>query len=393
MKKMSVHARLATTLSLLTLGIIMAGFFSLMILSKSMITSFQVEALTDPSIVIDELVNRTELLERGLSEIDLKGFEKSDLTKQGFLVKKLFENKIYQVEKGSVGAEFHIRSYDSSTLKWLKLASLPLAGILIFLGLISWFFTWSLGAVSLLPIKTLRKTTEDILAGKFEVSSRYQGRDEIGMTFNALRRLCIELDKKEEALFQVTKLATVDGLTGLKNNRSFKEELNKQLALAQRHGHSIGLAILDVDHFKKFNDTYGHQQGDEVLRVVGKTMQGAVRESDFVARYGGEEFVAIFPQTEGQGVIDAAEKIRKALESAKVNYQKKKGETLSVTASFGVVSIDGKLIPRGKKFEYTVFVEAADLNLYKAKKEGRNRVVGGLWDPTQVKEKSDQKSA
>ncbi len=384
MRKLGVHARLALSIALITMATGVLLFFAVMISSKSTVTAIQIEALTENKSVIQETVTRPSVLQLGITDMALKDFEKSPITEQGFLVQRFLQNEIYQVTKVSNGV-FRVKSFKGITWTWFRETGPKIFVGVFLLSIFAWFFTWSLGAISLMPIKSLRKTTEDILAGRFEVKVRYRAKDEIGMTFDALRRLCGELEKKDEALEKVTHLATVDAMTGLKNHRAFKEELNRQLASAQRHGQGLGLAILDVDHFKKFNDTYGHQQGDEVLRTVGKTMKEAVRESDFVARYGGEEFVAIFPQMEGpEGVGLAAEKIRKAIEETKVSYLGKKGQTLSVTASFGAVFIDGKQLARGKKLEYTLFVEGADQNLYKAKKDGRNRVVSGVWDISQA---------
>jgi diguanylate cyclase len=138
--------------------------------------------------------------------------------------------------------------------------------------------------------------------------------------------------------------------------------------------------MLDVDKFKKFNDTYGHQQGDEVLKVVGATLEETARTSDFVARYGGEEFVLLFPETGKEGIMQACEKFRQAIEAMKVRNINKEGEFLSVTASFGGVCVRSNDVVtlEGDDF-YKMYVEVCDQNLYKAKDKGRNcSVVSGM---------------
>src|SRR5262249_308209 len=109
-------------------------------------------------------------------------------------------------------------------------------------------------------------------------------------------------------------LATTDGLTGLKNHRAFQEYLEQEFERAARYGLPLSLAMLDVDHFKQYNDTYGHPAGDEVLKTLAELLQDKIRLTDFVARYGGEEFVIVLPNTGGTAAREAIERVRAAIE-------------------------------------------------------------------------------
>jgi diguanylate cyclase (GGDEF)-like protein len=162
--------------------------------------------------------------------------------------------------------------------------------------------------------------------------------------------------------------AVTDGLTGLYNRAFFDNFLMKSVSSAHRHKTKLSLLIMDVDHFKKFNDTYGHQAGDDVLKSVAKIWKESVREGDVACRYGGEEFVLILPETNIEGANTVAEKIRQTVENNRVHYLKDGEEIeLRVTISIGVAELkDGQDRMR--------LIERADNALYKAKESGRNRV-------------------
>lgn len=156
--------------------------------------------------------------------------------------------------------------------------------------------------------------------------------------------------------------ARTDSLTGLANRRAFDDEMKRRLAEWQRHRTPFSLLILDIDHFKQFNDQYGHQAGDEVLRKVGQVLVKTARQMDLPCRYGGEEFANILPNTDIQEARAAAERYRKAIESVQVKVN---GKQLSVTASIGVARIlEGEDAAR--------VIRRADEALYKSKEEGRN---------------------
>jgi diguanylate cyclase (GGDEF)-like protein len=167
------------------------------------------------------------------------------------------------------------------------------------------------------------------------------------------------------------KLAFTDPLTELFNHRYFQETLNNEFVRAKRYDKPLSLMIIDIDFFKKFNDTYGHLVGDKVLRFVAKIFGNSMREQiDTVARYGGEEFAVILPETSIDGALHFAERIRASVEQARIPHE---GQELSVTLSIGVAST------KVTKCEKTAaLIEAADIALYEAKEQGRNRVVSYL---------------
>ncbi|MDX8398900.1 MAG: diguanylate cyclase [Gallionellaceae bacterium] len=176
----------------------------------------------------------------------------------------------------------------------------------------------------------------------------------------------IELKRARE---QLTRLATTDGLTGLANRRCFDEVLEQEYIRHSRSGAELSLILLDIDHFKLFNDAYGHISGDDCLRQVAQVMGGVVvRAVDLAARYGGEEFVCVLPETSLDGAVAVAEKIRESIMSLCIPHRNSNIADI-VTASFGVVV--AKCVPG--KSPLNVVAQADEL-LYAAKSSGRNRV-------------------
>jgi diguanylate cyclase (GGDEF)-like protein len=166
----------------------------------------------------------------------------------------------------------------------------------------------------------------------------------------------------------VSEQAVTDELTGLSNNRRFRELISKEAARAERFGHELSLIMLDIDDFKQVNDTYGHLQGDEVLRMVGRVLHLESRGVDEPARYGGEEFAVALPETGIDGALELAERIRVRIEAEHVSRGDGAG-AISVTASIGAASM------RGSADGAEPLIAAADGALYEAKRAGKNRVV------------------
>jgi diguanylate cyclase len=158
--------------------------------------------------------------------------------------------------------------------------------------------------------------------------------------------------------------ARTDALTGLANRRAFDAEMARRLAEFRRHGRTFSVAMIDVDYFKRFNDTHGHQAGDAVLNGLAGVLRDSAREMDLVARYGGEEFVIVFPGTSLVDGGSAAERVRKAIETTPFRFQ---DADLHVTASVGVAEMR-----RGE--DVARLIRRADIALYASKKSGRNRV-------------------
>jgi diguanylate cyclase (GGDEF)-like protein len=167
----------------------------------------------------------------------------------------------------------------------------------------------------------------------------------------------------------VSEQAVTDELTGLSNNRRFRELISKEAARAQRFGHELSLIMLDLDDFKRVNDTYGHLQGDEVLRTIGTVLSSESRGVDEPARYGGEEFAVALPETGLAGALELAERIRARIESEAIPRVEGSG-TLRITASVGAASI-----PDSADSARTL-IAAADAALYEAKRSGKNTVSG-----------------
>lgn len=163
----------------------------------------------------------------------------------------------------------------------------------------------------------------------------------------------------EEANRQLEALATTDGLTGIHNHRAFQERLMEEYQRSVRYNSPLSLVMVDVDHFKKFNDTFGHPEGDRVLQHVARILEATVRTTDFVARYGGEEFVVLLPETDTLGAIAGAERLRMALEQEEWTLR-------AITASIGVATLSS--------FEEQPdeLLAEADKALYLSKQRGRN---------------------
>ena len=160
--------------------------------------------------------------------------------------------------------------------------------------------------------------------------------------------------------------ANTDARTGLLNSRAFDDVVESAMRDAPT-GEPSGVLMLDVDHFKDFNDKFGHAAGDEALRVLAAVLRGQVRDGDIAARYGGEEFIVFLPKVDALGAADVAERIRRAIEGTIIAVRP--GETARITVSVGVAAAPGDGTDR------TMLVKAADRMLYAAKEAGRNRVV------------------
>lgn len=184
----------------------------------------------------------------------------------------------------------------------------------------------------------------------------------------AVGRRIAELQQRYNEASEMLRLkASMDSLTGLRNRAEILRVLERELNRMHRHGYTLSVLMIDVDHFKRINDQYGHPAGDEVLRRIGAVLEKTMRSYDEIGRYGGEEFIAVLPETTLNQALVAAERIRACVEEAEVRYNKL---NFKLSISVGAVSSFGQEdTPQG-------LIERADMALYAAKQAGRNCVCG-----------------
>jgi diguanylate cyclase (GGDEF)-like protein len=158
-------------------------------------------------------------------------------------------------------------------------------------------------------------------------------------------------------------------MTGLFSHHFFEKTLDEELERARRYKTTFSLVMFDIDHFKKFNDAYGHLQGDRIIREISKLLCKSIRQVDFPARYGGEEFAVILPSVDIKGALVVAERLRRKVEAC--NFPSSDGgQPLHVTISVGVTEFDPE-----SAYAPTEIIREADRALYKSKELGRNRVT------------------
>ncbi|MEZ6087573.1 MAG: GGDEF domain-containing protein [Pirellulaceae bacterium] len=191
-----------------------------------------------------------------------------------------------------------------------------------------------------------------------------------------------QLRDQAQAIETAQELALTDGLTGLSNRRALDLHLQQRYAIDDTEGHPTTFMLIDVDHFKKFNDVYGHRTGDEVLKHVGKTLTAGLSELGFVARYGGEEFAVVFNDFSVTDIMTAADEVRDRLGKKEIIFD---GQSLRITASAGLAQLQPEDTIDG-------WIERADSALYTAKDEGRNRAYwmdGDIAFPVREDETED----
>jgi diguanylate cyclase (GGDEF)-like protein len=165
-------------------------------------------------------------------------------------------------------------------------------------------------------------------------------------------------------------IAFIDGLTGVPNRRSFDQHIRAEWQRATRSNTELSLLLIDIDHFKQYNDTYGHQAGDACLTLVAKALSSSVhRPGDQVARYGGEEFVCVLPTTNLEGATQIGATLREAVNFLKIPHKS------SSVCGHVTISIGGAMVTPDQSIEIGDLISAADANLYKAKQQGRDRVI------------------
>jgi two-component system, cell cycle response regulator len=215
----------------------------------------------------------------------------------------------------------------------------------------------------LVPLSLLQKGVDRFGDGDLSHRINLSTQDELAALANAFNTMAQTLEQSQGEL---RRLATVDGLTGVYNRREFNRWLTLEIERSHRECHPISLVMVDIDHFKKLNDTYGHQAGDEALRHVGRLLKRDVRPGDHVARYGGEEFAIILPNASRADAFTVAERIRVSIEAQVIPLSLEQSLTFTASLGFATFIID-------QDTEET-FGQRADQALYYAKHSGRNRV-------------------
>jgi diguanylate cyclase (GGDEF)-like protein len=185
-----------------------------------------------------------------------------------------------------------------------------------------------------------------------------------------LRNNAVEALQESESRFKY--LASHDSLTGAMNRRSFMEKADAELKAALNRPISCGIVMMDIDFFKNFNDTWGHQAGDEALKHVVTIISYQLRKNDFLGRYGGEEFVFFFDRANRKTGRAIAERVRKAIANTPVMLD---SGPVSISASFGVAMLEDAQAAGEGSGVLVPLIRSADLAMYRAKQEGRNKVV------------------
>jgi diguanylate cyclase (GGDEF)-like protein len=218
---------------------------------------------------------------------------------------------------------------------------------------------------------------ESFDAGAADFISKSSSIVEIQARVRSLLKLKQEMDRRKDVASQLEAanktlklISSVDGLTGIPNRRTFDTFIQNEWARAKRNNSSVGVIMIDIDFFKNYNDNYGHQKGDDVLKMVAKTMATNVnRPSDLVARYGGEEFIVILGYAENQDALIVAERVRESVEALKIPHK------LSSTFPYITVSLGVATAKPHPDEGPEAIINRADQALYRAKGEGRNRVI------------------
>ncbi|NMA98980.1 MAG: GGDEF domain-containing protein [Phyllobacteriaceae bacterium] len=266
-------------------------------------------------------------------------------------------------------AEARLVDLRDSSLRTVVIAALLTLFALLVLICVAVLFSTRLFA----PLLTLSDQVNILAGGDLEDPPEQPPPSrEVAQMFaslGALRRQMREKQRLERDQLALTEklqtLAQTDMLTGLPNRRAITDRARDILRTADRRNEPVGVIMLDIDHFKRINDNFGHDMGDMVLQLVARTLPPILRANDVFGRYGGEEFLAIVPNATDQNVVAIAEKLRQALEKIET------GKDFKVTGSFGLGIRDA-----GSQMSWENLVSIADRQLYRAKSDGRNRVSG-----------------
>ena len=224
-------------------------------------------------------------------------------------------------------------------------------------------------------IRSLMRSARKVASGSYHDPIQTQTKDELSSVAQAMDSMRLSIQEREEKL---AFMGQTDGLTKLYNRQYFDSALELSLANSLRQHTPFSLVMIDIDHFKSINDTYGHQTGDECLRQVARLIQAQYqRITDVVARYGGEEFIAILYGSDLEEAIQQTETLRSTIETCAI---KSDGLSIQLTASFGLASLSSPTMSTSSDL-----IALADALLYQSKHTGRNRISAALYSDSQAK--------
>ncbi len=235
--------------------------------------------------------------------------------------------------------------------------------IICLLGFAVGLLAWLLARQIIKPLQSITSAARQVADGDLNVHLERSNNDELGLATHVFNDMVGELRENQETLMQ---LATTDSLTSLANRKKIMAFLLSQFELFTRYQTNFSILMMDIDHFKEVNDTYGHQTGDMVLAGIGEILRDNVRNIDAVGRYGGEEFLVILPESEKDDAMKTAQRIGDKISAVLFQSDKR---VVRVTASIGVATISPMDKSEGD------LVKRADEALYKAKESGRNKCI------------------
>jgi diguanylate cyclase (GGDEF)-like protein len=272
-----------------------------------------------------------------------------------------------EVEWGVLAQKNRAMAY-AAILKLRNITLTLLAAVLLIIGLVAHL----LGVTIVLPLRRLTRGATKIADGDLDVTLPAFGHSEVGYLTGVFNEMAVRLRKFRDENAAINRalrekndelraLSITDSLTGLYNRAQLPELLDKELARSRRHRHPFSMLMIDIDHFKQFNDTHGHQAGDEMLMSVSGIIRAFVRASDVAVRYGGEEFLILLTETGPEGALTFAKSLRGKVEEIRWQGQP------AVTISIGVASFPH----HGNEVE--AIIRQADAALYRCKRGGRNQ--------------------
>ena len=275
----------------------------------------------------------------------------------------------------------------------IRLRNLTIGLVVVLLCIIG-LAAYLLGLTIVGPLNRLIGGADKVARGDLEVDLPVQGVGELAFMTRVFNNMVHRLRQGREELAKVNttlrkrnkklqELSVTDSLTGLHNHKHLMEKLASEVTRSERHEHPFAVLMIDIDYFKKYNDTYGHQAGDDVLRRMAAIFMESVRSSDYVARYGGEEFMIVLPETGMEKAMNGAKRIRKRLAREKFGNGRNQ---ISITISVGIATYPD----HGEDPE--TLISKADAALYQAKKTGRNKVVRARQTSRRRRKKAGMKN-